>query len=525
MPLGGYNSVVISHIRWLDLGVVCAYLLALTSLGLGFAREQNTTERYFVARRSLPSWAMGMSILATLITSVTFVAYPGSAYEKDWSLLVPGFMALGVLALVGWVVVPFYRQAVGMSAYEYFGQRFGRPVRLYACAAFALGHFSKMGFVFYLLSLTINSISGWGMDRVILIAGLMTVLYTLRGGLEAVIWTEVVQGFVLWAGVLVTLVYLLLTPHGGPARVLAMAAAHHKMRLGEWSAGLATPNAAVLILYGFFWYLQKYTADQTIVQRYLSAKSDRAALKGVAMGAVLCVPVWTLFMLIGTCTWAFYRLTGERLPGYVTKADQMFPHFLATHLPPGMAGLVMAALLGAAMCALASDLNSFALVGVEDIYRQLCPESTDGRRLMIGKLIVLMCGAGCIAAALGLAHTKTGALSMWFSVSAIASGGLAGLFLLAFFGGRTSRRGIWAGIAASLAFTAWATLTLNEKRWIDLGSFNYPWHDYTIGAIANLVLVAVGYTGSLVWPDLRGKVTGMTVWHWRRWKKSPALQD
>jgi SSS family solute:Na+ symporter len=274
------------------------------------------------------------------------------------------------------------------------------------------------------------------------------------------------------------------------------------------------------MIYGFFWYLQKYTADQGIVQRYLAAKTDRGAIKGVAMGAVLCLPVWTLFMLIGTCTWAFYRLTGERLPGYVSKADQVFPHFLATHLPPGVAGLVMAALMGAAVCALASDLNSFALVGVEDIYRQLWPDTTDARRLRVGKWIVALSGACCIAAALGLAHTKGPALSMWFSVSAIASGGLAGLFLLAFLTSRASRRGVWTGIAAALTFTAWATLTLHDKQVIDLGVWNFPWHDYMIGAIAHVVLLVVGYAASLALPD-RGapKVTGMTLWQWLRWRK------
>jgi SSS family solute:Na+ symporter len=503
-----------------DLCVVLGYLLALTATGLGFAREQTSTEQYFVARRSIPAWAMGMSIVATLITSVTFIAYPGSAYEKDWSLLVPGFMVVGVLVLVGAVIIPFYRRVVGMSAYEYFGHRFGKPVRIYACVAFALGHFSKMGFVFYLLALTINSITGWNMDQVIVVAGLMTILYTLRGGLEAVIWTDVVQGFILWSGVLVTLAFLLLLPRGGPSHVLSLAVAHHKMRLGEWTSGFATPNLQVLVIYGFFWYLQKYTADQSIVQRYLVAKSDRAALRGVALGAVLCVPVWTLFMLIGTCTWSFYRITGERLPGYITKSDQIFPHFLATHLPPGMAGLVMAALMGSAMCALASDLNSFALVGVEDIYRQLRPESTDARRLMIGKVIVLVCGLCCIATALVLAHTKSSALSMWFTVSAIASGGLAGLFLLAFLGGRASRRGVWTGILAALAFTAWATLTLGEKRALDLGRWNFPWHDYMIGAIAHVVLLVVGYLASWCLPDPAGSGKGMTLWRWLRWRKA-----
>jgi SSS family solute:Na+ symporter len=181
----------------------------------------------------------------------------------------------------------------------------------------------------------------------------------------------------------------------------------------------------------------------------------------------------------------------------------------------------MAALMGAAVCALASDLNSFALVGVEDIYRQLRPESTDARRLRVGKLIVALSGLCCIAAALGLAHTRGPALSMWFSVSAIASGGLAGLFLLAFLTKRASRRGVWIGIAAALAFTAWATLTLHDKQVIDLGRWNFPWHDYMIGAIAHLVLLVVGYAASLAWPDqAQSKVTGMTLWQWLRWKKN-----
>src|SRR5579862_3255391 len=120
------------HQRWLDLGIMLVYLIAMVSVGVRFARKQTGTEAYFVAKRSIPSWAMGLSLVATLITSVTFVAYPGSSYGKDWSLLVPGFMVVGVLALVGAVIIPFYRHVVGMSAYEYFGKRFGRPTRIYS---------------------------------------------------------------------------------------------------------------------------------------------------------------------------------------------------------------------------------------------------------------------------------------------------------------------------------------------------------------------------------------------------------
>lgn len=485
--------------RWLDLAVILIYVIGLTSIGLRFSRRQTSTDRYFTAKRSVPFWAVGLSFLTAMITSVTFIAFPGAAFANDWSLLVPGFLLVIVLALVGTVIIPFYRRTVGMSAFEYFGKRFGRSARIYASVAFTLAHFSKMGLVFYLLALTINSMTGWNMDQVILFSGLLTMVYTLKGGFEAVVWTDVLQGIIIWTGILVCLGYLLFLPPGGPAAVFHAAIEHHKFSLGSTAFDLSKPTIWVLVIYGFFWYLQRYTTDQTLVQRYLSAKSDRAAVQGVAMGALLAVPVWTLFMLIGTSTWAFYHLSGEVLPAYITKGDQVFPHFLSTHLPPGLAGLVMAALIGSAMCALSSDLNAFSAVGV-DIYRLLRPASNDARRLRVAKYLVTICGLLCIATALVLSHTQTGALSLWFTASAIVSGGLAGLFVLAFFVRRANRQGVYVGIAACIAFTGWATLTLGEHRILDLGRLNFPWHDYMIGAIGNVVLLAAGFLASFFFP-------------------------
>ncbi len=484
------------HARWVDLAVICVYVLGLTGIGFRFSRRQTTTERYFTAKRSVPSWALGLSFLTAMITSVTFIAFPGAAFAKDWSMLVPGLFLLVTLAIAGAVVIPFYRRTVGMSAFEYFGKRFGRPTRVYASLAFTLAHFSKMALVFYLLALTINSMTGWNMDQVILIAGLLTVSYTLKGGFEAVVWTDVAQGLIIWTGIFVSLGFLLFLPPGGPAAVFRLALAHHRFSLGSTSSDFSKPTTWVLAIYGFFWYLQRYTTDQTLVQRYLAAKSDRAALRGVAMGALLSVPVWALFMLIGTCTWAYFQLSVDKLPAYVTKADQAYPYFLATHLPPGLAGLVMAALIGAAMCALSSDLNSFAAVGVEDMYRQLRPESTDRRRLAMAKVIVCACGLLAIGLAILLSHTQTGALSLWFSASAIVSGGLAGLFLLAFLNPRAVQADAYAGIVACFLFTAWATLTLGAKPVLNLGRLNFPWHDYMIGAIGNVVMLVVGIGAS-----------------------------
>ena len=507
-------------VRWVDLAVIVVYMAALVSMGFRFSRRQTSTERYFVAKRSIPGWAMGMSLLATLISSVTFIAYPGSAYAGDWSNLVPGLMVPATLAIVGLVVIPFYRHVVGMSAYEYFGRRFGYLARVYGSIAYALGHFSKMGFVFYLLALTVNSMTGWSTDAMILGVGVVTVAYTLVGGIEAVIWADVIQGFVLWAGVLICLGCLLLLPPGGPAAVWHLAWHSGKISLGSTAPDLSKPTILVLALYGFFYYLQRYTADQTIVQRYLAAKSDRAALRGIALGSALCVPVWTLFMLAGTLCWAFYKQTGEALPGYVHKADQVFPHFVTTHVPAGLSGLFLAALFGAAMANLSSDLNSLAACGVEDYYRVLRPQATDRRRLTVAKLVVGACGLLCIAIATVLAHTNGTALSLWYTISAIVAGGLAGLFLLAFLVERAGKTAAYTGIGASLIFTSYATLTLGGGKLWNLGRFNFPFHDYMIGVIGHVVLLGVGAATSLVFPNRDTASREMTLRGWLQRKRA-----
>ncbi len=501
--------------RWIDLVLVVVYMAVSAWVGLRFARRQTSTESYFVARRSVPPWAIGMSMMATLVSSVTFIAYPGSAYGSNWANLVPGFMLLVVLIIVGRVLVPFYREAVRMSAYEYFGRRFGEPARIYSSIAFSLGHFGKMGFVYYLVALTANSVTGWNIDAIILSIGVVTVIYTLLGGIEAVVWTDVVQGFVMWLGILLALGFLLFLPPGGPVAVFSAAAAAGKFSLGEMSWDFSRATIPVLVLYGFFWYLQKYAADQTLVQRYLLAKSDKLAMRGVTIGALQTVPVWTLFMLIGTCTWSFYQLTGKTLPAHVTKADQVFPYFLASQLPAGAAGVFLAALMAAAMSTLASDLNCIAMVGVEDVYRKVRPHADDAMRLRMGKILVAVFGGLGVLMAEILAHSPGGALSMWFNVSAILSGGLAGLFVLAFLSRRANARGIYTGIAMCVLVTTWATLTSGKERWVDMGAWNYPWHELTIGVTGHVVLAVSGYLASLLFGARRDE-TAVTFWSWLR---------
>jgi SSS family solute:Na+ symporter len=375
-----------------------------------------------------------------------------------------------------------------------------------------------MGFVLYLMALTIASMTGWDITAVVAGVAVVMVFYTMTGGIEAVVWSDVIQGVVLWAGIAIALGFLLFLPEGGPAAVFGAAARGGKFGLGDPAFDFTRPTIPVAILYGLFWYGQRYVADQTMVQRYLLAKSDQGAMRGVTMGASLCVPVWALFMLIGTSVWAFFQITREAIPSGIVKADQMFPYFLSAHLPPGVLGLLLAALTGAAMTMLASDLNSLAMVLVEDFYRAARPASTDRQRLAAGRAIVAAVGALNAGTALLLVQTRGSALSMWFAVSAIASGGLAGLFFLAFLAPRASRAGAWGGIACSAAFTVWAVLTRGAKPLLNLGPFNYPGDDLTIGAAGNIILFGAGLLGSLLFPAAAAADRG-TYWHWRRTRR------
>jgi SSS family solute:Na+ symporter len=514
-----------SNLRTLDLAVIALYFAGVAFIGFWFARRQNSTETYYVARRAVPHWAMGLSMFATIISSITFIAYPGSAYAGNWNEIVPGFMVLGVLILAGAVLIPFFRHAVGMSAYEYFEKRFGYGARVYSSLAFIAWHFSKMGFVVYLLSLTITGMTGWNVYAVIIISGLVTVLYTLFGGMEAVIWTQVVQGIVKGVGVLVIIGVLLWIMPGGAGAAFHLAAAHDKFSLGSCDLNLSQKgNIFVMSLYGFFFYLQKYAADQTLVQRYLVAKSDRDALKGVVLGAVLCVPAWAAFMLVGTLLWAYFQLSGEALPAHLHDAagkimpDKVFPFFLATKIPVGFAGLFMAALLSAGMSTMSSDLNCLSAVGIEDYYRKLRPASTDPQRLAAGKIIVAVCGLLTIGIAALIAWRSDRSLSLYYAVSSIIAAGLAGMFLLAFLSRRANRQGLWIGLAAALLFTAWATLTSGNYKLLNLG-WNYTWPDVMIGVIAHVIVLTVGWLASWFFPAESNLKKEWTLWGWRERQK------
>jgi len=494
MGIGGEGLHVI------DAVIIILSLLVSLWIGFYFSKGQKTTNKFYAAEGKIPAWAIGMSILATLISSVTFLAYPGEGFSSNWIRLVQGLMVPLVLVALIWGVVPLYRKVIGLSAYEYFEKRFGYFARLYGSLGFILAHFTKMGTVFYLLGLAIASLLGMETLTVIWILGAIIIILTLLGGIEAVIWLDVIQGFLLIVGGTVALLILLFTAEGGPAEVWNIAKANGRTGFGPFDWDFVNLTFWVMAINGVFYAIQKYGTDQTIVQRYLAAKSNRDAVKASLIGVFLSVPVWALFMFIGTALFSFYQMNPDGLIENV-RPDAVFPIFIANELPVGLTGLIISALIAAAISSLDSDMNCLSAVLTEDFYGRLKKNVNDRQKLVFGKAMVVVSGILAILVSTIYVHVGgKGALGIVFSLYAIFSGGIAGMFLLGLFFPRANKKGLYVGIVACVLFTGYAVLTstrVGDRLLLDMGRWNFTHHKYMLGVYSHFVLFGVGYLASL----------------------------
>jgi len=494
-----------AFLHFVDYVIIVLFLTISLYLGFRFSAKQTSTKSYFSANGKIPSWAIGMSILATLISSITFLAYPGEGYSSNWILLVQGLMVPIVLLLSIWFIVPLYRKIIGLSTYEYFEKRFGKFARYYSSLGFLLTHFSKMGTVFFLLALALSNITGVNTILIISIIGFVIIVLALMGGIEAVIWLDVIQGFMLFGCGIVCLIIILFSVNGGPAEVWHIAQANNKTGFGPYNIDFKKLTFIVMAINGFFYGIQKYGTDQTIVQRYLAAKSDRSAIKASLMGVFLIIPVWTLFMFIGTALFVYYKQ--NPLPAGM-RPDAIFPYFIVSQLPTGVVGLIISSLVSAAICSLSADLNCISAVVLEDYYKKILPNKSDKQYLKASKWFVVLAGIGSLfIAAMYLSAGDEGVLGIVFTLYAIFSGGIVGIFLLGLFSARANRQGVTIGIIACIIFTAYAFLTStkiglgnNKHILLNLGTYNFTHHKLMLGVYSHFVVIGVGYVASLFFP-------------------------
>jgi len=487
-------------ISWIDTAIILVSVLFTIGTGFYFSKRQKSSDRYFSGSKTSPAWAIGISIFATLLSSVTFLAYPAAAYKSNWILLVQGLMVPIVLVGLIGIIVPLFRKVIRLSTYEYFERRFGFFARMYSSLAFMLTHFSKMGTVLYLVSIALASFTHFPILTIMLCLSFAIITLTMLGGMEGVIWMDVVQGFLLVGGGLLCLGILLFRPAAGPVETMHQAFAMGKIDVGPYNFSLTDLTIWVMIINGAFYALQKYGTDQTIVQRYLAAKSDKDAKHAAFIGVFASVSVWTLFMLIGSLLYVFYHTGTAVLPKEIT-ADKVFPYFISTQLPVGVVGLVLSALVAAALASLQSDLNCLSAIGVEDYYQRLKPNCTDKQRLRMGRILVF--AAGCImmtVAYLFVQWQGEGILGIVFGLYAIFSAGIVGIFMLGVLSRRANKQGLHIGIAACVLFTAYAVLTttkMGDHVILDLGKYNFPQHKYMLGVYSHIIVFVVGYVASL----------------------------
>jgi len=506
----------------IDLLVLIAYLAGMAGIGIYLSRGVQTTRQFFTADRTMPTWVVTFTLMATIIGSGTFVGHPGTAFEHGLILLLPQLSLPLVLVFVARWVVPFYRRVVQMSAYEYINRRFGFGSRLYSSLGFLGDRSFDLAVTLVTTGIALYVFTGWPPLTVILCVGLFTVFYTMIGGIAAVAWTNVAQGIILSGAALFILGRVLLAPEiGDPAAIIRESYVAGKYSLGSWDlrwASLFEPGTPSLWILFFAYAIQwsrRYVTDQHIVQHYLIAESDRAASRGAFFGALACLPVFAIFMFIGGSLHGFFALHGGD-PGPV-RPDEVMPYFLAHYIPAGAIGLILAAILAAAMSSVSADLNSIATVLTTDYFTPFRPQSSEKVRLLFGRGMVLAGGVVATIGAILLIPDEGSAPVMLRAIviATIISGGSLGLFSLGFFTRCATRTGAYAGIAACLLFTAWALLSQADSQGVRIVDFGLNWtmSPILVGILGHFILFIVGYVVSVALGGHRpADVEDLTFW-------------
>ena len=422
-----------------------------------YFKSRKSSAAFTSAEGSLPSWVVGMSIFATFVSSISFLGLPGDAFKGNWSPFVFSLSIPFAIFLAAKIFIPLYRGVNSVSAYHYLETKFGYWARCYASVCYLLTQVCRIGSILLLLALPINKMFGWDIQTIIIVTGAVTMIYTLLGGIAAVVWTDAIQGIVLIVGAVVCAVILTFGMPEGPAQLFEIAAEHNKFSLGSFGASLSESTFWVLLLYGLFTNLNNYGIDQNYVQRYMTTKSTKEAVKSTMFGSLLYVPISLIFVYIGTALFSYYSAQPELLPAG-TPADQVFPHFIVHGLPTGITGLVIAAIFSAGMSTVATSINSSATIVLTDFVNHFSKKEDSNKRdmktLYLTSLIV-----GVVGIVIGILMMQVdGVLDAWWTLASIFSGGVLGLFLLTLIARKPNRAASITAAVVGMLVVIWIAL-------------------------------------------------------------------
>lgn len=470
----------------LDVSIIAIYLIAMILVGVYFSRKNNSAAQFTKASGRIPGWAIGLSIYATFLSSNTFLGVPGKSFGGNWNAFVFSIS----MPFAAWVAakyfVPFYRSTGEVSAYTNLEKRFGAWARTYAVVCFLLTQLARMGSIFFGISLTLQALTGYSMEVIMLVTGVCIIIYTVMGGIEAVIWTEVVQGVLKTLGAILIVYLIVSNMPGGASKIIEIGQKDHKFSLGGLSLDFTQATFWVVLLYGFFINLNNFGMDQNYVQRYHTASSAREASKSIWLCVWIYVPASLLFFVIGTCLYAFYQVNpaliepiklqvaAERLGAAASQldianlaktlqpadyGDKVMPNFMVTMIPTGLVGLIVSAILSAAMSTISSGMNASATVFSEDIYkRYFKPNISEKQNMNLLHIATIVFGLAGMACGIAMIGVKS-ILDIWWQLSGIFAGGMLGLFLLGIISKKSGNMEAIAATIIGIMIIIWLSLS------------------------------------------------------------------
>ena len=472
----------------IDVIIILVYGIVLLGMGIYFFRKSKTSEHFMVAGRSIPSWAAGIAVMSTYTSSISYIAVPGKAFDDNWHPLIFALTALPVAWFVTKFVIPHYRKNKIISVYSYLENKLGGWARVYAAFSFLLFMIGRVAVILYLSSLLLSSFVSTEIGILIFILGIITIIYTLMGGMEAVIWTDVIQSVIMVGGILFVSYILATTTFSAPEYLIQTAIDKNKFGLGTLDLSLSERTIWVMIIYGITENIRNLVADQNYTQKYSAVGTEEEAKKSVWIAMLIYLPLTALFLFVGTALFSYYGSDAYLLNESITKGDEVFPFFIATALPTGIKGLLIAAIIAASMSTVDSALNSSATVFYIDFYKKYFENSAALNGLKILRWSTVIWGVLGIGFALMMINAKS-ALDVWWQISGIFGGGILGLFLLAIYRVKISRKQGVIAVLFSILIVVWGTFmrALPEQ---------YYWLQCTldpiiIGAASTLGLVCI----------------------------------
>ncbi|MEQ8220629.1 MAG: sodium/solute symporter [Arenibacter sp.] len=434
----------------LNYGILAAYLCISVLIGLYFSRKQRSTEDYFTGGGRIPWWASGLSVFGTLLSAITFMAIPAKAFITDWSYFMLNMTAILITPVIAYIFIPYFAKLRITTAYEFLENRFNYTARALGSLSFILFQLGRIGIVLLLPSLAISIVTGIPVEACILIMGILCIIYTAFGGIEAVVWTDVLQVVVLMGGSVLAIIWIMLHTEANFSEMIDYATDRDKFNIMNMELNFTDSTFWVVFIGGLASALVTQGTDQTIVQRYLTSNNVKDSQKTVYTNAIMTLPATIIFFGIGTLLFLFYSEMPDRLSPSITNNDSIFPWYIVKELPTGVSGLLVAGIFSAAMSSISSSLNSVSTAFCSDFYKHFRPKIADLRLLRIARVATITTGILGVLFALWMASSNI--KSLWdefYRYLGLFTGGLGGMFLLGMLTKKANAKGTLIGFVFS----------------------------------------------------------------------------